>query len=93
MKKYTNDPIINQVIQDHIKRHKQGMKVFKKTIHKNTKPMLEWIIDLKEELIDALVYLKKIENLVKQGKKMPVESREKNAQAFFQFLRGRHRGK
>ena len=33
MKKYTNDPIINEVIQDHIKRHKQGMKVFKKTIH------------------------------------------------------------
>ena len=93
MKKYTNDPIINEVIQDHIKRHKQGMKVFKKTIHKNTKPMLEWIVDLKEELIDALVYLKKIENLVKQGKKMPVESREKNSQAFFQFLRGRHRGK
>ena len=93
MKKYTNDPIINQVIQDHIKRHKQGMKVFKKTIHKNTKPMLEWIVDLKEELIDALVYLKKIENLVKQGKKMPVESREKNAHEFFQFLRGRHRGK
>ena len=93
MKKYTNDPIINEVIQDHIKRHKQGMKVFKKTIHKNTKPMLEWIVDLKEELIDALVYLKKIENLVKQGKKMPVESREKNGQAFFKFLRGRHRGK
>ena len=93
MKKYTNDPIINEVIQDHIKRHKQGMKVFKKTIHKNTKPMLEWIVDLKEELIDALVYLKKIENLVKQGKKMPVESREKNVHKFFQFFRGKHRGK
>ena len=93
MKKYTNDPIINEVIQDHIKRHKQGMKVFKKTIHKNTKPMLEWIVDLKEELIDALVYLKKIENLVKQGKKMPVESRRINAQAFFQYLRGKDRGK
>ena len=74
MKKYTNDPIINEVIQDHIKRHKQGMKVFKKTIHKNTKPMLEWIVDLKEELIDALVYLKKIENsylLIVLQKKMP----------------------
>ena len=38
MKKYTNDPIINEVIEDHIKRHKKGMKVFKKTIHKNPKP-------------------------------------------------------
>ena len=93
MKKYTNDPIINQVIQDHIKRHKQGMKVFKKTIHKNTKPMLEWIVDLKEELIDALVYLKKIEKLVKQGKTLPIKTSESNAHEFFQFLRGKGRGK
>ena len=93
MTKYTNDPIVNEVIKDHIIRHKQGMKVFKKTMQQNNKPMLEWIGDLKEELIDALVYLKKIEKIYKQSKKMPVESREKNAQAFFQFLRGRHRGK
>ena len=93
MKKYTNDPIINEVIQDHIKRHKQGMKVFKKTIHKNTKPMLEWIVDLKEELIDALVYLKKIEKLVKLGKTLPIKSSESNAHEFFQFLRGKGRGK
>ena len=93
MKKYTNDPIINEVIQDHIKRHKQGMKVFKKTIHKNTKPMIEWIVDLKEELIDALVYLKKIEKLVKQGKSLPIKRSESNAHEFFQFLRGKGRGK
>ena len=93
MKKYTNDPIINEVIQDHIKRHKQGMKVFKKTIHKNTKPMLEWIVDLKEELIDALVYLKKIEKLVKQGKTLPIKTSQIDTQEFFQFLRGKGRGK
>jgi hypothetical protein len=93
MKKYTNDPIINEVIHDHIKRHKQGMKQFKKTMHKNNKPMLEWIVDLKEELIDALVYLKKIENLVKQGKLLPIKPPEDNAHAFFQFLRGKGKGK
>ena len=93
MKKYTNDPIINEVIQDHIKRHKQGMKQFKKTMHKNNKPMLEWIVDLKEELIDALVYLKKIEKLVKQGKTLPIKRSESNAHEFFQFLRGKGRGK
>ena len=32
--------------------------------------MLEWIVDLKEELIDALVYLKKIEKIYKQSKKI-----------------------
>ena len=93
MKKYTNDPIINEVIQDHIKRHKQGMKVFKKTIHKNTKPMLEWIVDLKEELIDALVYLKKIEKIYKQSKKMSVKTSQINGEQFFQFLSKKHRGK
>ena len=68
MKKYTNDPIINEVIQDHIKRHKQGMKVFKKTIHKNTKPMLEWIKDAREEAMDFVVYLTKIEKELKKTK-------------------------
>ena len=68
MKKYTNDPIINEVIQDHIKRHKQGMKVFKKTIHKNTKPMLEWINDAREEAMDFVVYLTKIEKELKKTK-------------------------
>ena len=32
MIKPTNDPIINDVLKLHIKRHKQGMKQFKKTI-------------------------------------------------------------
>ena len=93
MTKYTNDPIVNEVIKDHIIRHKQGMKVFKKTMQQNNKPMLEWIVDLKEELIDALVYLKKIEKLVKLGKTLPIKSSESNAHESFQFLRGKGRGK
>jgi len=48
---------------------------------------------LKEELIDALVYLKKIEKLVKQGKTLPIKRSESNAHEFFQFLRGKGRGK
>ena len=93
MIKPTNDPIINDVLKLHIKRHKQGMKQFKKTITNNTKPMLEWIVDLKEELIDALVYLKKIEKLVKQGKTLPIKTSESNAHEFFHFLRGKGRDK
>ena len=93
MTKYTNDPIVNEVIKDHIIRHKKGMKEFKKTMQQNNKPMLEWIVDLKEELIDALVYLKKIEKLVKQGKTLPIKTSESNAQEFFQILMGKGRGK
>ena len=62
------------------------MKVFKKTIHKNNKPMLEWIVDLKEELIDALVYLKKIEKIYKQSKPCQLKTSQINGEQFFQFL-------
>tara|TARA_R100001086_G_scaffold232917_1_gene154403 strand:- start:136 stop:357 length:222 start_codon:yes stop_codon:yes gene_type:complete len=68
MIKPTNDPIINDVLKLHIKRHKQGMKQFKKTITKNTKPMLEWIKDAREEAMDFVVYLTKIEKELKKIK-------------------------
>jgi hypothetical protein len=68
MIKPTNDPIINDVLKLHIKRHKQGMINFKKTITQNTKPMLEWINDAREEAMDFVVYLTKIEKELKKTK-------------------------
>ena len=68
MIKPTNDPIINDVLKLHIKRHKKGMKQFKKTITNNTKPMLEWIKDAREEAMDFVVYLTKIEKELKKAK-------------------------
>ena len=68
MIKPTNDPIINDVLKLHIKRHKQGMKQFKKTNTNNTKPMLEWIKDAREEAMDFVVYLTKIEKQLKKTK-------------------------
>ena len=68
MIKPTNDPIINDVLKLHIKMHKQGMKNFKKTITQNTKPMLEWINDAREEAMDFVVYLTKIEKELKKTK-------------------------
>ena len=68
MIKPTNDPIINDVLKLHIKRHKQGMQQFKKTITNNTKPMLEWIKDAREEAMDFVVYLTKIEKELKKTK-------------------------
>ena len=68
MIKSTNDPIINDVLKLHIKRHKQRMKQFKKTITQNTKPMLEWIKDAREEAMDFVVYLTKIEKELKKTK-------------------------
>lgn len=44
------------------------MKNFKKTITQNTKPMLEWINDAREEAMDFVVYLTKIEKELKKTK-------------------------
>ena len=44
------------------------MKQFKKTITNNTKPMLEWIKDAREEAMDFVVYLTKIEKELKKTK-------------------------
>ena len=44
------------------------MKQFKKTITNNTKPMLEWIKDAREEAMDFVVYLTKIEKQLKKAK-------------------------
>ena len=44
------------------------MKQFKKTITNNTKPMLEWIKDAREEAMDFVVYLTKIEKEFKRQK-------------------------
>ena len=41
---------------------------FKKTITQNTKPMLEWINDAREEAMDFVVYLTKIEKELKKTK-------------------------
>jgi len=68
--KFTSDAIVNDVLDLFIKRHKQGMKKFKITMEKNNKPVVEWIKDAKEEAMDKVLYLAKIEKVLrKQGKK------------------------
>ena len=46
------------------------MKKFKKTMAQNTKPVIEWIDDVIEELMDAICYLTKLkQDLIKMNKK------------------------
>ena len=55
----TNDPIVNRILRKHIKRHKEGMKRFGKTMSDNDKPYKDWVKDAQEESMDFILYLEK----------------------------------
>jgi hypothetical protein len=55
----TNDPIVNKIIRKHLKRHKDGMARFGKTMSDNHKPYRDWVKDAQEESMDFILYLEK----------------------------------
>ncbi len=55
----TNDPIVNKIIRKHLKRHKDGMARFGKTMSDNDKPYKDWVKDAQEESMDFILYLEK----------------------------------
>lgn len=54
-----NDPIVNKIIRKHLKRHKDGMARFGKTMSDNDKPYKDWVKDAQEESMDFILYLEK----------------------------------
>ena len=65
-KKPTNDEVINEVIFLHMNRHNEGMKVFKKTMVQNNKPVLEWLNDTREESMDITCYITKLIQVIEK---------------------------
>ena len=55
----TSDPIVNAIIKKHLKRHKEGMANFGKTMSENNKPYKDWVKDAQEESMDFILYLEK----------------------------------
>tara|TARA_A100000172_G_scaffold3941_1_gene2423 strand:- start:684 stop:950 length:267 start_codon:yes stop_codon:yes gene_type:complete len=55
----TTDPIVNRIIRKHVKRHKEGMARFGKTMSENNKPYKDWVKDAQEESMDFILYLEK----------------------------------
>ena len=53
----TNDPIVNKIIRKHLKRHKEGMARFGKTMSDNAKPYKDWVKDAQEESMEFILYL------------------------------------
>ena len=64
LKNFTNDEIVNNVINKHIARHKQGMETFGKTIQDNNRPPKEWINEAQQEAMDFIVYLEKLDKTI-----------------------------
>ena len=55
----TSDPIVNRILRKHVKRHKEGMARFGKTMSENNKPYKDWVKDAQEESMDFILYLEK----------------------------------
>ena len=56
----TTDPVVNKIIKKIIKRHKQGMVKFGKTMEDNNRPLNEWVKEAQEESLDFIHYLEKL---------------------------------
>lgn len=58
---YTADPTVDEVIQSMIDRSAEGMIMYGKSIrNNNTKTAREWLVDTREEMTDAAIYLTKL---------------------------------
>jgi len=58
------DKILSKVLIDNIKRYEAGNKKYGGSMDTNDKSILAWIRDAKEEAMDFVVYLTKIETLL-----------------------------
>ncbi len=56
----TQDPVVNRVLAKFTRRSDEGMQRFGVSMADADKPVLEWIEDAQEELMDAILYLEKL---------------------------------
>lgn len=56
----TADPVVDRVMAKFVQRSNEGMQRFGVSMADADKPVLEWIEDAQEELMDAILYLEKL---------------------------------
>jgi hypothetical protein len=61
---YTNDSIVNSVINNFISRSQLGQKKYGTNLDRTDLSLYEWIIHAQEEHMDAILYLEKIKKLL-----------------------------
>ncbi len=54
--------ILNELIKDFEARERKGLETYNTTLDRNDLSLLDWMKHLREELMDASLYLKKLEN-------------------------------
>ena len=55
------DKVVEAVREDLLKRSQVGIKKYGVTLDRSDLSLKEWLIHLREELMDATLYIKKIE--------------------------------
>ena len=61
------DKIVQKVVSDFQQRSEVGIKKYGVTLDRGDLTTLEWINHLREELMDAILYMTKLEQQLKDG--------------------------
>lgn len=59
------DPLVQRVVDNILKRSEVGMKTYKVSMEDADKPVEDWITDAQEELTDAVIYLEKVKQKIR----------------------------
>jgi hypothetical protein len=57
---FTNDTIVNTVIESFISRSNLGFKKYNKTLDREDLSTVDWVNHAQEELMDAILYLERL---------------------------------
>ena len=55
--------ILSEVIKDFQNREKKGLETYGTTLDRKDLSTSQWLVHLREELMDAILYLKKLEEI------------------------------
>jgi len=61
--------LLAKVFAEFIEREERGVKKYGTTMDRNDLSLSEWIQHLKEELLDAICYLQKVQDIIEQNGK------------------------
>lgn len=64
---YTNDRVINELIERHIGRYKKGVETYGASIEHSTRKLSkeQWVDEALDEALDLCVYLMKLKDIIR----------------------------
>jgi hypothetical protein len=61
--------LLGKLFAEFIEREERGVKKYGTTMDRNDLSLDEWVQHLKEELLDAICYLQKVQDIIEQNGK------------------------